>query len=122
MLILALTSGVMAQGLRVYAQNTIQIGTIAIAEVAQPALAVVWSFLLLGEVVNARQVTGIAIVMAGVGWPSSSSISAMVARVEATAAGTGGRGAGPRRVGVNRNSVRSGRLPYPRGSRSGRAR
>jgi len=64
MLILALTSGVMAQGLRVYAQNTIQIGTIAIAEVAQPALAVVWSFLLLGEVVNARQVTGIAIVMA----------------------------------------------------------
>jgi len=33
--------------------------------VAQPALAVVWSFLLLGEVVNVRQVTGIAIVMGG---------------------------------------------------------
>ena len=65
MLILSLTSGVTAQGLRVYAQKTIQIGTIAIAEVAQPALAVVWSFLLLGEVVNVRQVTGIAIVMGG---------------------------------------------------------
>ena len=36
-----------------YAQKTIQIGTIGIAQVAQPALAVVWSFLLLGEVVNA---------------------------------------------------------------------
>ena len=32
---------------------------------AQPALAVVWSFLLLGEVVNDRQVAGIAIVMGG---------------------------------------------------------
>ena len=54
-LILTLTSGVAAQGLLVYAQKSIQIGTIAIAQVAQPALAVVWSFLLLGEVVNARQ-------------------------------------------------------------------
>jgi drug/metabolite transporter (DMT)-like permease len=63
--ILTLTSGIVAQGLLVYAQKTIQIGTIGIAEVAQPALAVVWSFLLLGEVVNARQVAGIGIVMAG---------------------------------------------------------
>ena len=65
MLILAFTSGITAQGLLVYAQKTIQIGTIGIAQVAQPALAVVWSFLLLGEVINARQMTGIAIVMAG---------------------------------------------------------
>jgi drug/metabolite transporter (DMT)-like permease len=64
-LILTFTSGVIAQGLLVYAQKTIQIGTIGIAQVAQPALAVVWSFLLLGEVVNGRQVAGIAIVMAG---------------------------------------------------------
>ena len=48
-----------------FAQKTIQIGTIGIAQVAQPALAVVWSFLLLGEVVNDRQVAGIAIVMGG---------------------------------------------------------
>jgi drug/metabolite transporter (DMT)-like permease len=65
MLVLTFTSGVTAQGLLVYAQKTIQIGTIGIAQVAQPALAVVWSFLLLGEVVNARQVSGIAIVMVG---------------------------------------------------------
>ena len=65
MLILTFTSGVAAQGLLVFAQKSIQIGTIGIAQVAQPALAVVWSFLLLGEVVNNRQVAGIAIVMAG---------------------------------------------------------
>ena len=65
MLILTFTSGVTAQGLLVYAQKTIQIGTIGIAQVAQPALAVVWSFLLLSEVINARQALGIAIVMGG---------------------------------------------------------
>jgi drug/metabolite transporter (DMT)-like permease len=65
MLILTLTSGVIAQGLLVFAQKTIQIGTIGIAQVAQPALAVVWSFLVLGEVVNPRQVAGIGIVVAG---------------------------------------------------------
>jgi drug/metabolite transporter (DMT)-like permease len=63
--ILALTSGITAQGLLVYAQKTIQIGTIGIAQVAQPALAVVWSYLLLAEVINGRQALGIAIVMAG---------------------------------------------------------
>ena len=65
MLILTFTSGVAAQGLLVYAQKTIQIGTIAISQVVQPALAVVWSFLLLGEVVNHRQMAGIAIVVSG---------------------------------------------------------
>jgi len=65
MLILTLTSGVAAQGLNVFAQKSIQIGTIGIAQVAQPALAVVWSFLMLGEVVNGRQVAGIAVVVTG---------------------------------------------------------
>lgn len=65
MLILTFTSGVAAQGLLVFAQKSIQIGTISISQVAQPALAVVWSFLLLGEVVNVRQLAGIAIVIAG---------------------------------------------------------
>jgi drug/metabolite transporter (DMT)-like permease len=65
MLILAFTSGITAQGLLVYAQKTIQIGTIGIAQVAQPALAVVWSFLLLGEVLNVWQMIGISIVMGG---------------------------------------------------------
>jgi drug/metabolite transporter (DMT)-like permease len=64
-LILMCTSGVAAQGLVVFAQKSIQIGTIAIAQVAQPALAVVWSFLVLGEVVNGRQIAGIATVVFG---------------------------------------------------------
>src|SRR3954471_14083276 len=64
-LILALSSGIVAQGLLIYAQKSIQIGTIGIAQDAQPALAVVWSFLLLGEVINARQGVGIAIVIGG---------------------------------------------------------
>jgi len=64
-LILTLTSGVAAQGLLVFAQKTIQIGTIAIAQVVQPALAVVWSFLLLSEVVNDRQIAGITVVVIG---------------------------------------------------------
>jgi drug/metabolite transporter (DMT)-like permease len=63
--ILTLTSGIAAQGLLVYAQKTIQIGTIGISQQAQPALAVVWSFLLLGEAINGRQAAGIAIVIAG---------------------------------------------------------
>jgi drug/metabolite transporter (DMT)-like permease len=65
MLILALTSGVAAQGLLVFAQKTIQIGTIGIAQVAQPALAVVWSYLLLAEVINHGQMAGIALVVGG---------------------------------------------------------
>jgi drug/metabolite transporter (DMT)-like permease len=65
MLILTFLTGVAAHGLLVFAQKTIQIGTIGIAQVAQPALAVVWSFLLLGERVRPWQVVGIAIVMGG---------------------------------------------------------
>jgi drug/metabolite transporter (DMT)-like permease len=65
MLLLSFTSGITAQGLLVYAQKTIQIGTISIAQIVQPALAVVWSYLLLSEVINDRQALGIAIVMGG---------------------------------------------------------
>ena len=49
----------------VYAQKTIPIGTIAIAQVVQPALAVVWSFLLLGETLRGWQFVGIAIAVSG---------------------------------------------------------
>ena len=62
-LVLTLLIGVAGHGLMVYAQKTIQIGTIGIAQVAQPALAVVWSFLLLGERINQQQALGIAVVM-----------------------------------------------------------
>ena len=65
MLILTFLSGVAANGLMVYAQKTIQIGTIAIAQVVNPAIAVVWSFLLLGETVLLGQAIGIAIAIDG---------------------------------------------------------
>ena len=64
-LLLTFLVGVAAHGLMVYAQKTIQIGTIGISQVAQPALAVVWSFLLLGETLSGGQVVGIAVTMAG---------------------------------------------------------
>ena len=65
MLVLTALSGLAANGLMVYAQKTIQIGTISIAQVAQPALAVLWSFLLLGETLEIGQVVGIAITSGG---------------------------------------------------------
>jgi drug/metabolite transporter (DMT)-like permease len=64
-IVLTLLTGVAAHGLLVFAQKTIQIGTIGIAQVVQPALAAVWSFLLLGERVRPWQIVGIAIVMTG---------------------------------------------------------
>ena len=64
-LILTLLTGVAAHGLMVFAQKTIQIGTIGIAQVVQPALAVVWSFLLLGETLRPGQIVGIAVVISG---------------------------------------------------------
>ena len=64
-LLLTFLTGVAAHGLLVFAQKTIQIGTIGIAQVVQPAMAVVWSFLLLGETLRERQMLGIAISMSG---------------------------------------------------------
>ncbi|MEA2704378.1 MAG: hypothetical protein QOD63_2323 [Actinomycetota bacterium] len=64
-LVLTFLSGIAANGLMVYAQRTIPIGTIAIAQVVQPALAVVWSFLLLGETLGGWQVVGIALALGG---------------------------------------------------------
>ena len=64
-LLLSFITGIAAHGLNVFAQRSIPIGTIGIVQVAQPALAVVWSFLLLGETLRGWQIVGIAIVMAG---------------------------------------------------------
>jgi drug/metabolite transporter (DMT)-like permease len=64
-LILTFLIGVAGHGLLVFAQRTIQIGTIGITQVVQPALAVVWSFLLLGETLRSGQVVGIAVAISG---------------------------------------------------------
>lgn len=63
--ILTFMTGVAAHGLMVFAQRTIQIGTIGISQVIQPALAVLWSFLLLGERLRPLQALGITLVMFG---------------------------------------------------------
>ncbi len=65
MLILTFLTGVAAHGLMVFAQKTVPIGTIGITQVIQPPLAFVWSFLLLGELLNGWQLVGIAIVLSG---------------------------------------------------------
>src|SRR3954454_5301771 len=65
MLILTFLSGVAANGLMVYAQKTVPIGTIAVSQVVQPALAVVWSFLLLGETLQSLQFVGIVVALSG---------------------------------------------------------
>jgi drug/metabolite transporter (DMT)-like permease len=64
-LLLTFLTGVAAHGLLVFAQKTIQIGTIGISQVVQPALAVLWSFVLLGETLRGRQMVGIGISMSG---------------------------------------------------------
>ena len=64
-LLLTFVIGIAGHGLLVFAQRTIQIGTIGISQVVQPALAVVWSFLLLGETLRGPQVVGIGVVMLG---------------------------------------------------------
>jgi drug/metabolite transporter (DMT)-like permease len=64
-LILSFLIGVVGHGLMVFAQRSIPIGTIGIAQVVQPALAVVWSFLLLSETVRGWQIVGIAVAIGG---------------------------------------------------------
>lgn len=64
-LVLTLLVGVTGHGLMVFAQRSIPIGTIGISQVVQPALAVVWSCLLLGEIVQGWQIIGIAVAIVG---------------------------------------------------------
>jgi drug/metabolite transporter (DMT)-like permease len=63
---LTFVTGLGAHGLMVYAQKTIGIGTIGIAQVAQPALAALWSFLLVGESLHGLQIVGMVMVLGGI--------------------------------------------------------
>jgi drug/metabolite transporter (DMT)-like permease len=63
--LLTMMTGVLAHGLMVFAQSTIPIGTIGIAQIAQPALAALWSFLILGETLRTWQFVGMAVVLVG---------------------------------------------------------
>jgi drug/metabolite transporter (DMT)-like permease len=62
---LAVLTGTVAHGFIVFAQHSVPIGTIGIIQVAQPAIAVGWAFLLLGQDLEAIQLVGMALVIAG---------------------------------------------------------
>jgi drug/metabolite transporter (DMT)-like permease len=63
--LLTMMTGVLAHGLMVFAQSTIPIGSIGIAQIAQPAMAALWSFLILGETLRMLQFVGMGLVLFG---------------------------------------------------------
>jgi drug/metabolite transporter (DMT)-like permease len=64
-LILTLLTGMLSHGCIVFAQQHIPVATISIMQTAQPALAVFFAFLILGEEVRPAQIVGMALVIAG---------------------------------------------------------
>ncbi len=63
--LLAVVTGVGAHGLIVFSQQHIPVATIGIMQVAQPALAVFWAWVILGETIAAIQIPGMALVVLG---------------------------------------------------------
>jgi drug/metabolite transporter (DMT)-like permease len=55
----------LAHGLIVAAQRDVDVGTIGMLQVSQPALAVAWSYILLGEEIRLAQVPGMLLVLIG---------------------------------------------------------
>lgn len=62
---LAVLTGTVAHGFIVFAQRSVPVGTIGIIQVAQPALAVGWAYLLLDQELRPVQVLGMVLVIAG---------------------------------------------------------
>jgi drug/metabolite transporter (DMT)-like permease len=63
--LLAFMTGLGAHGLIVFAQRALPVATIGMLQVAQPALAVGWAFLLLDEEIRPIQIVGMALVLVG---------------------------------------------------------
>lgn len=63
--LLAVLTGMVGHGLIAVAQRRLDVGTISVIQVAQPALAVCWAAVLLRESVSAAQLPGMALVLAG---------------------------------------------------------
>lgn len=64
-LILAVLTGTAAHGFIVFAQRSVPVSTISIMQVAQPAIAVLWSVVFLSQTVRPIQLVGMALVMLG---------------------------------------------------------
>jgi len=60
---LTITAGTGAHGLLQWAQERLPISTISMMQVAQPALAIMWAFLLLHESARPIQLVGVAVVL-----------------------------------------------------------
>ena len=63
--ILTLLTGMLSHGCIVFAQQHLPVATISIMQTAQPALAVFFAFLILGEEVRPPQVVGMVLVIIG---------------------------------------------------------
>ncbi len=63
--VLIFLTGMLSHGCIVFAQQHIPVATIGIMQTAQPALAVCFGFLILGEAVRAPQVVGMVLVISG---------------------------------------------------------
>jgi drug/metabolite transporter (DMT)-like permease len=55
----------LAHGLLAAAQRDVPVATIGILQVSQPALAVAWSYVLLGEEIRPEQIPGMILVLVG---------------------------------------------------------
>jgi drug/metabolite transporter (DMT)-like permease len=64
-LMLVLLTGIGAHGLVVFAQHSVPIATIGVMQSGQPALAVFWGWLILGEAIRPAQVPGMVMVIGG---------------------------------------------------------
>jgi drug/metabolite transporter (DMT)-like permease len=63
--ILSVLTGMVAHGLIAAAQRDVDVGTISILQVSQPAVAVAWAYVILGESVLWVQVPGMILVILG---------------------------------------------------------
>ena len=64
--VLAILTGMIAHGCIAFAQQHLPIATITVMQTSQPALAVVFAFLILGESVRGLQVVGMVLVIVGI--------------------------------------------------------
>ncbi len=63
--VLVVLSGTIAHGMIMFAQRTVPVGTISLIQIAQPAMAALWSVALLDTSVRPVQIAGMALVLAG---------------------------------------------------------
>jgi drug/metabolite transporter (DMT)-like permease len=64
--VLAILTGIIAHGCVTYAQQHLPIATITVMQTAQPALAVLFAYVLLDESVRWPQLIGMALVIGGI--------------------------------------------------------